>query len=69
MLPAAALAAAALSGCVVAPVGLPVHGPSPVVVAPAPYYAIPAPGYAWVRHAHHGWGWRHPYHGWHRGWR
>lgn len=69
-LAAAALAAATLSGCVVAPVGPPVYGPPPaVVVAPAPYYAMPAPGYVWGRHPYHGYGWRHPHHGWHRGWR
>lgn len=63
-LAAAALAAATLSGCVVAPVGPP---PGAVVVAPAPAYPIPAPGYVWVRHPYYGWGWRHPYYGWHRG--
>ena len=82
----AAVAAATLSGCVVAPVGVrpgygggPVQG-GPVMVEPeyvvppgviyiAPTYAVPAPGYYWRHHRHHGWGWRHGSHGWHRGWR
>ena len=71
LLPAAVtLAAAALSGCVVAPVGPPPasYGYGAVYVPP-PYYAIPAPGYVWLRHPHYGYGWRHPHHGWHRGWR
>ena len=70
---------AASTGCVVAPAP---H--RPVVVAPAgpavviepapvitvaPTYAMPAPGYVWVQHPRFGWGWRHPVHGWHRGWR
>lgn len=66
---AAALAAVSLSGCVVAPVGPSVYGPPAVVVAPAPYYPMPAAGYGWYRHPHYGYGWRHPHHGWHRGWR
>jgi hypothetical protein len=70
----------ALSGCVVAPLGArpgyggpgyggPGYGESPGVVYVAPSYAIPGPGYAWQHHGRFGWGWRHPGHGWHRGWR
>lgn len=61
----------ALSGCVV----VPANGVEPGYVAPAgavyvaPTYATPGVGYAWQYHAHYGWGWRHPYRGWHRGWR
>lgn len=69
----AAVFGAMLSGCVVTP---PTVRPlAPVVVAPAPAvyiaptYASPGPGWVWVRHEHYGWGWRHPEHGWHRGWR
>ena len=72
---AAVCAAAALSGCVVAPVGYdPAYG-NTAYVAPAgvvyvaPTYALPGRGYAWQHHGRHGWGWRHPYNGWHRGWR
>jgi hypothetical protein len=65
---AAVLSAAALSGCVVAPVG-----PPPLAYGGAvhvqPAYPMPAPGYAWGRHPHYGYGWRHPHYGWHRGWR
>jgi hypothetical protein len=73
---AAVCATAALGGCVMAPVGgQPAHGGPAVYVAPpgvvyvAPTYVTPAPGYAWQHHPHFGWGWRHPRHGWHRGWR
>ncbi len=71
-------ATAALSGCVMAPVAMQpaydyggpgVYAAPPGVVYVAPTYAIPAPGYAWQYNAHFGWGWRHPHHGWHRGWR
>ncbi len=60
---------ATTSGCVVAP-----WQPGPVVVAPqqgyvAPTYASPGVGWAWQLHPTYGWGWRHPDHGWHRGWR
>lgn len=61
-----------LAGCVVAsPGGYPPAG----VVVPAgvayvgPTYAVPGPGYAWAHNPRYGWGWRHPSHGWHRGWR
>jgi len=59
---------ATLAGCVVAPAG-------PAYVAPAgvayiaPTYAMPGPGYVWAYHPRYGWGWHHPVHGWHRGWR
>lgn len=63
-------ATAALGGCVVAPVGVePAYGPPPGVVYVTPTYAMPAPGYVWQFHPQFGWGWRHPRHGWHRGWR
>ena len=64
----AALVALALTGCVVAPVQ-PVYAAPPGVVYVAPTYAIPGPGYRWAYHAHYGWGWHHPEHGWHRGWK
>lgn len=74
-LAALALTSLALAGCVVAPVGPP-HGPPPpgVYVPPgvvyvAPTYPMPAVGYGWAHHPRYGWGWRHPGHGWHRGWR
>jgi hypothetical protein len=74
----AVCATAALSGCVMAPIGMhPGHGHGhggpavyaapPGVVYVAPTYAIPAPGYAWQYNGRNGWGWRHPSHGWHRG--
>ena len=62
------LAASALTGCIVAPVG-PAYDAPPGVVYVAPTYAIPAPGYVWGYHGRFGWGWRHPHLGWHRGWR
>jgi hypothetical protein len=80
---AAAMAAATaiLSGCVVAPVPPRAAYVAPVPVAPpavyvapagvaylAPTYAMPGPGYVWQYHPRYGWGWRHPVHGWHRGW-
>lgn len=34
----------------------------------APTYAMPGPGYIWAQHPEFGWGWHHPYYGWHRGW-
>jgi hypothetical protein len=50
--------------------------PAPVVMAPppgvvyvAPTYAAPAVGFVWAYHPRFGWGWHHPEHGWHRGWR
>jgi hypothetical protein len=71
-----ALAAASVSGCVVAPARYagpayvePVYAAPPGVVYVAPTYAVPAPGYVWAYHARFGWGWHHPQHGWHRGWR
>jgi len=67
---AAACAAAALSGCVVVPAGVdPGYGAPSGAVYVAPTYAMPGAGYAWQYHARNGWGWRHPGHGWHRGWR
>ncbi len=66
----AAAALAALSGCVVAPLGYdPAYAAPSGVVYVAPTYAVPGPGYAWHHHGRHGWGWRHPHNGWHRGWR
>ena len=63
---------AALGGCIVAPMhpgyGYGYGAPAGVVYV-APTYAMPAPGYVWGYHASYGWGWRHPQHGWHRGWR
>ena len=58
---------AALSGCIVAPVG-PAYGAPPGVAYVAPTYAIPGPGFVWAYHARFGWGWHHPQLGWHRGW-
>lgn len=66
----ACAAALTLSGCVVAPAhpgGYGYSAPAGVVYV-APTYAMPAVGYAWQYHGRHGWGWRHPHHGWHRGW-
>ena len=57
------------SGCIVAPTR---HGGAvvePVGVYVAPTYASPGVGWAWAYHPQYGWGWRHPDHGWHRGWR
>lgn len=72
---AAVFTCVALSGCVVAPVAVrpgyaaaAYEAPAGVVYV-APGYALPAPGYAWRYHARFGWGWHHPGHGWHRGWR
>lgn len=61
--------ALASSGCVIAPLppGPMVVEPQPVYVAPA--YASPGVGWVWQFHSTYGWGWRHPHHGWHRGWR
>jgi hypothetical protein len=75
-----AAAAALMSGCVVAPLGVRPVGvhpayvqqefaPPPGVVYVQPTYALPAPGYAWVYHPRFGWGYHHPQYGWHRGWR
>ena len=63
---------ASLAACIVAPPGYygEAGGHATVsVTAPAPYYAAPAVGYLWLNHVSHGWGWRHPHRGWHRGWR
>lgn len=57
-----------LGACVVAPVG-PHHGAPAGVVYVSPTYAQPGTGFVWSYHATFGWGWRHPRHGWHRGWR
>jgi len=68
---AALVLGGALSGCVVAPVGYaepPAVAPAGVVYV-APVGVAPAPGYSWRYHAEFGWGWWHPEHGWHRGWR
>jgi hypothetical protein len=66
---AAVALSAALSGCIVAP-----PPPNGVVVPPgvvyvAPTYPAPAVGWRWAYHPQYGWGWNHPEHGWHRGWR
>ncbi len=67
---AAACVAAALSGCVVVPAHVePAYAAPAGVVYVAPTYAMPGVGYAWQYNARYGWGWRHPSHGWHRGWR
>jgi hypothetical protein len=68
----AGLAAAALSGCIVAPARpYAVEGgyvaPAGVVYV-APTYASPGEGWRWEYHERYGWGWHHPQHGWHRGW-
>lgn len=36
------------------------------VIYVAPAYVVPGPGYVRVHRRGHGWGWRHPRHGWHR---
>ncbi len=60
----------ALTGCVVAPVGVrPVYAVPAGVVYVGPTYGIPGPGYGWAYHGNYGWGWYHPGYGWHRGWR
>lgn len=41
----------------------------PGVVYVAPTYPAPSMGFIWEFHPRHGWGWRHPQQGWHRGWR
>lgn len=41
----------------------------PGVVYVAPTYPAPAVGFVWEFHSRYGWGWRHPQHGWHQGWR
>jgi hypothetical protein len=60
----------ALSGCAIAPYDP--YSPSRVpygVVYIAPTYPVPGVGWVWVYHPQYGWGYRHPHHGWHRGWR
>ncbi|MEO8154016.1 MAG: hypothetical protein ABI605_13170 [Rhizobacter sp.] len=58
----------AFSGCIVVPPrAAVVVAPSPVYVAPT--YVSPGGGWVWEFHPQFGWGWRHPQHGWHRGWR
>jgi len=79
----AAVSVLGLQACVMAPpqpvmVQQP-HGvmvaPPPGVVVPsgvvyvAPTYPAPSIGFIWEFHPSYGWGWRHPQHGWHRGWR
>ena len=34
-----------------------------------PAYVSPGPEWSWRAHPYEGWGWYHPDHGWHRGWR
>ena len=65
---AIAITAAALSGCIVAPVQPAYVAPAGVVYV-APAYVTPGPGYVWAYHANFGWGWHPPQRGWHRGWR
>jgi hypothetical protein len=75
----AGVAALVSSACVVVPARPRYVEPAVVYTAPAPppsgvvyvqpAYAMPAPGYAWVYHPRYGWGWHHPHHGWHQGWR
>lgn len=64
----AALLAASLSGCIVAPLQPAYEAPAGVVYV-APTYAVPGPGYVWAYNARFGWGYHHPQYGWHRGWR
>lgn len=79
-----ALSTIGLQACVMAPpqpVPMVVHQPAVVVQQPpgivvppgvvyvAPTYPAPAIGFVWEFHPRFGWGWRHPQHGWHRGWR
>lgn len=59
---------AGMTGCVVAPVRYR-EAPPPRVVYVAPTYPSPGPGWVWMAHPAYGWGWHHPEHGWHRGWR
>lgn len=54
----AAVSAALLSGCVVAPVGPPpavVYRPAPVAVVPGPVVVQPAPVYVQPGYGRHGW--------------
>lgn len=71
LLSSAVVAAASLSGCIVA--APPAYSGGYVapagVVYVAPTYAAPGPGWEWRYHATYGWGWWHPQRGWHRGWR
>jgi hypothetical protein len=67
---AIALLTVALSACIYAEPG----PPAGVVVPPgvvyvAPTYERPGPGWDWRYNHEHGWGWYHPEHGWHKGWR
>ncbi|ANI30222.1 hypothetical protein PL78_10350 [Yersinia entomophaga] len=60
-----------LSSCVVEPAR---YRESEFVVPPgivyvAPEYPMPGPGYVWRYHEGHSWGWYHPGHGWHHGWK
>jgi hypothetical protein len=62
------LLAAALSGCVVAPIdGEYGYGPPPGVVYVQPSYVAPGPGYNWGYRPRYGWGYRHPDRGWYHG--
>lgn len=67
---AAALLAASLAGCIVAPPAVVVRPapPPPHIVRVEPAYPRPAPGYVWEYHPRNGWGWWHPEYGWHQGW-
>ena len=66
----AAALAAALGGCVVTPVAVrPAYVAPAGVVYVAPTYASPGEGWVWAYHANYGWGYHHPQHGWHKGWR
>ena len=62
-----AVCALTMSGCAVAPNGEIYAAPVGVAYV-APTYEVPGPGYAWRYHPNYGWGWHHPYYGWHRGW-
>ena len=59
---------AVTAGCMVVPAH-PGYGGASASIYVAPTYASPGPGWAWEQHNTEGWGWRHPDHGWHRGWR
>ncbi len=59
---------------IVTPVAPIVVQPAPIIVPPgavyvAPEYPTPGVGWVWSYHTQFGWGWHHPEHGWHRGWR
>lgn len=64
----AAVLAASLSGCIVAP-ARPVYEAPAGVAYVAPAYESPGVGWVWAYHPRYGWGYHHPQYGWHRGWR